>query len=120
MEPNSPLDRFEREATANKAANYRKDGRERKPFGKWLRRSAPVAGKFLKGVALGVIDGIPGVSQVASTVSAGRKVNNFDPVVRVTVGWATVVMVGMAFALRLSGHLDNLSMLQVLRILCGF
>lgn len=98
---------------------YRRDGRPRKGFGKFVRRAAPVVGKFVKGAVLGVIDGIPGASQVLSTVTGPKKVNGYEPVTRLVTGWATVALVGMAFAMKLTGNVNGIELFAILRMIFG-
>jgi len=99
---------------------FRRNGQARKPLGIWLRKAAPVALRVVKGAALGIVDGIPGVSQVVNTVTAGQKVNGFSPVARVTFGWSTVGLIVMLFGLRYFGQLQDDLMITLMRIFLGF
>lgn len=98
---------------------FRRDGRPRRGFGRFVRQAAPVVGKFAKGAVLGIIDGIPGASQVLSTVTGPKKVNGYEPVTRLVTGWATVAMIGMAFTMKLTGQVDNITLLAILRMIFG-
>lgn len=98
---------------------FRRDGRPRKGIGRFLRKAGPVMGKFAKGAVLGVIDGIPGASQVLSTVTGPKKVNGYEPVTRLVTGWTTVAMVGMAFAMKLTGNMSGVELFAILRLIFG-
>lgn len=130
METNDPQARYGRFDDAERSnmphpahlANpdeFRRDGRRRKGLGRFIRKAGPVIGKFAKGAVLGVIDGIPGASQVLSTVTGPKKVNGYEPVTRLVTGWATVAMVGMAFAMKLTGNVDGIELFAILRMIFG-
>lgn len=99
--------------------NYRRDGRERTRFGKWLRRSAPVLGRTVLQAGRGVLDGIPGVSQVVNTVLPVRPRTSIEASTRIMVGWSTVVLVGMAVLLKLTGHIDSFTLLKLVLAFMG-
>ena len=101
-------------------AMFRRNGKPRTGVGRFLYKSGPAIGRIAKGLVLGVVDGIPGVSQVVSTLTADKKINSFDKPVRIVTGWATVGLVGMSFALKMSGHIDNVTLLQMLRMFFSF
>jgi len=86
-------------------------------FGRFLQRAAPAVGRVAKSIALGAADGVPFVSQVISTVTAPRKVNNVSQPIRLMSGWATVCLVGMAMVMKLWGHVDAATLVTILRIL---
>jgi len=119
MQTNDPQQPYNQNGRTYDTVEFRKDGTRRKKFGRWLHKAYPVVGKVIAGAAWGIIDGIPMVSQVASTLTAGKPVNGFDKGTRVIVGWATVGMVGMTFLMKLTGSIDGFTMLAILRMFIG-
>lgn len=100
-------------------ANFRRDGKRRSGLGRFLHKAAPVALRITKGAALGVLDGIPVVSQILSTVTADKHVNNFNKPSRILVGWSTVFLVGMAFTMNITGQIDAFIMLRLVSMFLG-
>jgi hypothetical protein len=99
--------------------NYRKDGRERKGFGKFLQKHGPAIGKTVLQVGRGVVDGIPGVSQVVNTLLPQKHVTPAQAGTRILVGWATVVMVAAAMLMKVTGQIDTWTMLQLILAFIG-
>jgi len=108
------------QAVSQDPLNFRRDGKRRTGVGRFLFKAAPVAGRVLKGIALGVVDGIPGVSQVVNTKLANKQVNGFSQPARIVMGWSTVVLFGMTFAAKMHGDIDGLTLLAILRMLFGY
>jgi hypothetical protein len=99
--------------------NYRRDGRERKGFGKFLKQHGPAIGRTALQIGRGVVDGIPGVSQVVNTLLPQKHVTPAQAGTRILVGWATVAIVGGIMLMKVTGQIDSWTMLQLLLAVLG-
>lgn len=99
--------------------HYRKDGRPRRKFGRWLRENGPAIGRTVMQVGRGVVDGIPGVSQVVNTLMPAKPQSPAQSGTRILVGWATVVMVGGAMLMKVTGQIDTWTMVKLILAFIG-
>ena len=82
-----------------------------------------LAGRILRGVLRGVIDGLPGVSQVANVIRQhqaekreAEQVPSDEPVTRTVTGWLTLAGVVLGFGSALAGgSLDCESLRAILQ-----
>ncbi len=98
---------------------YRKDGRKRRGFGRFLHRHGPSIGRTLVQVGRGVLDGVPGVSQVVNTLVPRLPSSPAAAGTRILVGWSTVALVAFAMLMKASGQIDAYTMLKLILAFLG-
>jgi hypothetical protein len=87
------------------------------------KRTPTLTGRILRGIARGIVDGLPGVSQVANVIrqhkaeqSAAVPTSTDEPVTRTLTGWLTLGAVAVGFASSLaSGSLDCEALRELLQ-----
>ena len=99
--------------------SYRKDGRKRRAFGMFLHRHGPSIGRTLVQVGRGVLDGVPGVSQVVNTLVPRLPSTPAAAGTRILVGWSTVALVAFAMLMKVSGQIDAYTMLKLILSFLG-
>lgn len=99
--------------------NFRRNGKPRSGFGKWLKRNGPTIGRTTVQVVRGIADGIPGVSQVVNTAFPAKPRTPGEAGTRILVGWSTVLLVAMAMVMKLYGHIDTWTMVKLIFAFVG-
>lgn len=99
--------------------NYNRKGKKRTGIGRWLKTNAPVIGRTVLQAGRGVLDGIPGVSQVVNTLDPQPPRSPVAAGARILVGWSTVVLIAMTMLMKLTGHIDTFTMFRLILAMLG-
>lgn len=77
-------------------------------------------GRLWRSALLGVMDGVPGLSQVVTAVEHFGKKDQPPVGPRLVVGWSTVVLMGMLLAARIYGGFSVEEFMRLLSLLVMF
>lgn len=77
-------------------------------------------GRLWRAAALGVADGIPGLSQIVTAVEHMKDHKGIPVGPRLVVGWSTVVIIGMLLASKIWGGLGWDEIFQLVATIVAF
>lgn len=77
-------------------------------------------GRLWRAAALGVADGIPGLSQIVTAVEHMKDQKGVPVGPRLVVGWSTVVVIGMLLASKIWGGLGWDELLRLVGMIVAF